>query len=485
MIRDISSFRLYLFAVLYLLWSPSISAQEISLSEGLNIRNYFAYELLGEVNERIIVYRDKGFTKEINVFDQFMQQTTQAELNFEEKRIEVIHSMGLDSVFQMIYSYVKSDSIFVRMRRYDQSVSLADSTLLLGAEKSKLTGSFDYFVSEDKSKVGLLTVNKEGEFGYYLFENSLGRLRSAQSFVIPGFDIKRDKRHTVMTNSGDLMIAHYDRYTKSTGENTLILTRVSMGSETLDQKLVDFESHHRRDIIMDYDNLNDRVLLCGTYAAERGKDPNGYYLLNNNFQSMPAEVLPLYMPFSSRLINEVSRSKRKKKKVFQNFWVKDLIKRQDGGFLILMESYAEYSRRSSYGAGADRNSYSGAARRGWVDYYNEDIIISSINPQMAVDWTKILYKKQFSQDDEAIFSSYFIMKTPSRLRLIYNDEIKRNSTVSEYILAPTGKVKRNSLMSTANQELKLRFRDAVQLSNNQLLVPSEKNYELSLVKISY
>ena len=119
MIRDISSFRLYLFAVLYLLWSPSISAQEISLSEGLNIRNYFAYELLGEVNERIIVYRDKGFTKEINVFDQFMQQTTQAELNFEEKRIEVIHSMGLDSVFQMIYSYVKSDSIFVRMRRYE------------------------------------------------------------------------------------------------------------------------------------------------------------------------------------------------------------------------------------------------------------------------------------------------------------------------------------------------------------------------------
>ena len=77
------------------------------------------------------------------------------------------------------------------------------------------------------------------------------------------------------------------------------------------------------------------------------------------------------------------------------------------------------------------------------------------------------------------------MKTPSRLRLLYNDEIKKSNTVSEYIMDPTGKIARNSLLSTEDQEMKLRFRDALQISNRELLVPSETNYDLILVKITY
>jgi len=86
---------------------------------------------------------------------------------------------------------------------------------------------------------------------------------------------------------------------------------------------------------------------------------------------------------------------------------------------------------------------------------------------------------------EVVFSSYFLFKTPSRLRIIYNDEIKRNNTVSEYVMDPLGNFERNSLLSTEYQKLKLRFRDAVQTSSNTLLVPSERNFKLSLVKIEY
>ena len=151
-----------------------------------------------------------------------------------------------------------------------------------------------------------------------------------------------------------------------------------------------------------------------------------------------------------------------------------------------MELYKEFSRRSSYGNSvSSRGNFGPNARRGWVDYYNEDIIVTSFSADKTVDWTKILYKKQFSQDDEAIFSSYFIMKTPSRLRLVYNDEIKRSNTVSEYIMDPGGWIKRNSLLSTSQQDLKLRFRDALQISSNEIIVPSETNYNLSLVKITY
>ena len=80
-----------------------VSAQEISVSSELNLRNYFSYEILSQVDDRIIVYRDKGFIKEIDVFNDEMENTISAEIEFEKKRVDVFSIMGMDSVFQILY----------------------------------------------------------------------------------------------------------------------------------------------------------------------------------------------------------------------------------------------------------------------------------------------------------------------------------------------------------------------------------------------
>jgi len=112
-------------------------------------------------------------------------------------------------------------------------------------------------------------------------------------------------------------------------------------------------------------------------------------------------------------------------------------------------------------------------------------VIMALHPDGSEHWTEVLFKKQFSQDDGGIYASYYPFITPSRLRLIYNDEIKKENTVSEYVLNGIGEYKRESLFSTRYQNIKLRLMDALQISNNEILIPSQKNYNLSLVKISY
>jgi hypothetical protein len=94
-----------------------------------------------------------------------------------------------------------------------------------------------------------------------------------------------------------------------------------------------------------------------------------------------------------------------------------------------------------------------------------------------------LHKKQYSQDDEAIFSSFFLLKSPDRLHFMFNDEIKYENTCSEYVLNPIGEFDRNSLLSTVNQGLRLRFRDAIQISATECLAPSEFRNRLRLVLI--
>jgi len=167
-----------------------------------------------------------------------------------------------------------------------------------------------------------------------------------------------------------------------------------------------------------------------------------------------------------------------------NFIIKDLILRQDGGILLFFESYKEFSRRSA-SRGYSRRDAALYGDRGWVDYYNEDIIIISTHADGTQHWKKVLHKKQFSQDDEAIFSSFYIFKTPSRLRLVYNDDITKNSTISEYLVDPIGKYERRSLLNTEYENLKLRFNDSIQLSSKSMIVPSQQSYTLNLVKITY
>ena len=77
------------------------------------------------------------------------------------------------------------------------------------------------------------------------------------------------------------------------------------------------------------------------------------------------------------------------------------------------------------------------------------------------------------------------VKTPKALRLLFNDEIKYENTVSEYVLKGNGGKDRNSVLNTSYQKLQLRFQDALQVSSNEILIPSERRSRLRLVKVVY
>ncbi len=466
----------------------SMSAQEVSISPEVSIRNYFSYELLGKISDRYLVYRDKGFLKEVDVFNEFMEHSQHSELVFEKKKTDMISTIGLDTSFQMVYGYIENDSLFVKMRRYDKRVSLIDSSLITKIPKKDVKRSFNSIVSENKSKLLLYTLNKDDNLDLFLYDNDKNRLAVNRRLKFPSdINLRTDLKEMVLSDAGEVIFLLYKQPQSGTKDKNDVkffyysplsdrgnLARMSIGDKV------------RRDIHLDYDNLNNKVIITGLFSEKKTRDNKGIFLINKTPADLQELEVAKLIPFSESLVNEVSRTKKKKNRIFEHFTFNKIIKRQDGGVIMVMELAKEFSRRSSYSTNYSRSaSYNSHIRRGWVDYYNEDIIISSISPEGTVDWSKILYKKQFSQDDEAIYSSFYIMLTPSRMRLLYNDEIKSSSTVSEYIVDPLGNIARNSLLSTDDQNVKLRFRDAVQLGNNELIVPSESNFNLSLVKISY
>ena len=56
---------------------------------------------------------------------------------------------------------------------------------------------------------------------------------------------------------------------------------------------------------------------------------------------------------------------------------------------------------------------------------------------------------------------------------------------SNNVLNGNGQTERHAIMNTEGQDVNLRFRDALQVSANEVIVPSDDRRRVKLVKIQY
>lgn len=462
-----------------------VNAQSVTVSKEMPIRNDIAYDVIGLVEDNVLLYRDKGNERVVEVFDKNMKHLFDREIILEDRKADIYAIVPQDTSFTIIYGYREKRNYNMKARKYNSFGAMIDSvTFLQDIENFKIE-SFQFEVSEDRSKTLLFSTRKNDLFYTYVIDNDDMRILWRKESKLLGYDVRKDFRGIVLSNFGEVNVLFETNNNKYDRENHHLLLLGLDSSDGVFENIFFFNNKLCVDLEMDYDDKNKRIILAGLVSDESEFDASGYFYLSKPIATLETETLIEDHDFDLTFLGELYGKKLSKKKRLNDFVTRDIVLRGDGGFLLFTEMNKEYYRRSAFNGGSRLNSGFNSSGRGWVDIYNEDIIVFSFHPDGTEHWKKILYKKQFSQDDGGVFSSYFLFKTPSRIRLIYNDEIKRNNTVSEYVLDPLGNFERNSLLSTEYQNLKLRFKNALQVSSTMLLVPSEQNFKLSLVKIEY
>lgn len=457
-------------------------AQEVRISKDLDIRNYFSYDLVGNVNERIVLYRDRGFEKEIDIFDHNMTLKFNAPLNLEDKKAEVYHLANLDSCFQIIYSYNVKDSVHYISKKYDEKMVLVDSLTLFKRNRENLKRRYKIDLSEDKSKIVFYAPDKDELLDVVMVQNDSTHVLWHQKKLVEDVDVMSEIKETLTSNNGEVLF-FIDKTNKLKKEQQH-LRILSLANSQLSVLKLNLGDKKKKTLVKEIDNLNNRLIIAGFYNEKEDEKSEGLFIFNQSLTNLSGEVEIKMIPMTDDILNQINTSNKDKSKYLENFDVNNMVLRRDGGVILFAEKNKIFSRRNPY-SGVAYQGGSQYSRRGWTDYYNEDIIAFALNPTNEMLWSSVLYKKQFSQDDDGIYSGYFLFKTPSRIRVLYNDEIKRNNTVSEYLLDPLGNTIRNSLLSTDYQNLKLRFQGAVQISPTAIVVPSESSYTLNIVKIEY
>lgn len=452
----------------------------ITVSDHISLRTDTRYHLLGELGGQILLFQDRGSKFEIQSFDKRMRESWTKELELDRRSPKVVDLIATDEHFYLTYFFRERNRTILKIHKYNAAANLVDSTRIADLGFLFFTPNFDLEQSEDESKLLLYYSDNNQEFHAYSFDLKKMQLLWEGMFKPEDYYYGENFVQALIDDSGRMHLAliynnyrsrrkehFYHFYTVDDG-NFPAPTQVSMG---------DFLTY---DVLFEYDNLNELIIGGGLYNERDINRAKGYFYINVD-PLQPEKKIIHHTGFNDQLIESLKGEKIKENKGIDEISIRDIVLRRDGGILLVTERNRQLERRTGT---SGRSFYSGNLRL-MVDYYYDELIVQSIHPTGELHWENILHKRQYSQDDNGAYSSYFLLRTPSQLRFLFNDEIRFENTVSEYVLNGIGSLDRNSLFNTKNLELKLRFRDALQVSARKVIVPSERRNRLRLVKLEY
>jgi len=470
-----------LLGILCLLMLGNIGfAQEIFVSESRNIRNDDAYAIIGKIDEHILLFIDRADKYELQAYDDEMKEVWTKDINLDSRRAKVLDVSQSGDSFTIVYRHNKRGKILTQAAKFDGKGELIKNDTAHIQPNRGFYSLEDQSISEDERFV--LIYEFEFNTRIYATVYDLQNMETTwhKVFSTSDIDLERDFVQAIVDNTGTpyFIFSKNNRRTKRE-ENCFYIVSYDSETEQAQEIYVPIKELWF-DVQFKYDNLNEHMVGAGLFLDKRYTEATGYFYLNFD-PKQPDTQHTHFQTFDPKFVVRAIGKETKHRSIGE-VSIQDLILTQDGGVLMIAERNRFYSRTGS----TIGNIY--AANQAQVfrmDYHFEDILLLAIHPDGKLHWNDVLQKRQFSQDDGARFSSYFLMHTPRNLRFVYNDEIRYKTTVNEYLVGTMGNQQRNSIYNTEVHDVSFLLREGKQIAANEAIIASERRSNLKLARLVY
>ncbi|MBK8568393.1 MAG: hypothetical protein IPN76_35080 [Saprospiraceae bacterium] len=476
-------------ALRYLLWLVLplalpywAASQTVTVSEPLVLRDEASYDIFGDERGNVLLLRNKTTSFQVQGFDANLNLSWEKELELDRKTPAmeaVVQAQG--GGFNLIYQFRQKLLPVLKIHRYSPAANLIDSVTIKRFDQSFFSPSFEVEFSEDKNIALIWYIREQTQINALAFDMHQMKLLWEKTFVPENMVLYRDFQQAVVDNDVNMyFILNKENFGGRKRTHFFEILDFGPGTDSvLRRYTIPMHDYLTYDVKFAYDNLHHALKAGGFYSTDNSSRAEGFYFLSMEQGQTDSTALEFH-PFEDDFVAILNEKDRGKNKGLPEASVQKIVMRTDGGLILIGELNKEMMRGA-----ANSNFYGRSGFRPVTDYYYDDVFLISMHPNGQVHWKNILHKKQYSQDDNAMYSSFFLAKTPSALRIVYNDDIKQENSVSEYVVRGNGNYDRNAVMSTERKELQLRFRDAVQLTAYDFVVPSERRNRLKLVRISF
>ena len=490
--------------------ASSLLAQRIYISEpDRDDSRRMNFEIIGKMGSNFLVYKNIRGDNFVCIYDNEMKMTKKIKHEYlpEDRIINVDFFPYADFIY-MIYQYQKRNIVHcaaVKLDGMGQKISdpvELDTTLIGGSANNKI---YTALTSEDKKKIIIFKINSRNKDRFIITTKLYNdKLELQKKSILP---MAMDERNDylgefAMDNEGNLVFSKFFRNSnESISRAYMIIKRAMLDSFTfytlnLDKTFLD-------ELRIKVDNTNQRFLLNALYYNQKRGNIEGLYFIALNRNSWQPELEKTFV-FNEDLRQE-AKGESNLRTAFNDYFIRNIIIKKDGGFLVDAESYYTTSRgtawnRWDYMYGSpfmfpyDYYFYSPYYSSWWwrrsstpnqnVRHHADNVAIFSFNSKGDLEWNNVIKKDQFDDEtDDKI--SYQVINTGGQLHFLFNMQEKRNLLLNDFTLSPDGQMNRNPTLKGLDKGHEFMPKYGKQISARQFLVPCFYRNYICFAKIEF
>jgi hypothetical protein len=471
------------------------------------------FEIAGKVGGSFLIYKNIRNRNWIAVYDNDMKLTASVEQDYvpDNDRMINVDFFAYGDYCYMVYQYQKKNIIYCIAAKIDGQgkkigeVTQIDTTHLGFAANNRV---YSVISSEDKSKLAVFKINSRNKRNYLmttiLLDQDLKELKRSR-LSIPMDDRYDFLNEFHLDNEGDLVFSRFNRNTSDNITDAYLMVKPAL-ADSLMVKELNIEKNWLDEIHIKIDNYNKRYFLTSFYYKERRGNIDGFYFYVWD-KAAGTVINELKTVFTDELRKE-AKGDANLKMAFNDYFIRHIIPRRDGGIIIGSEAFYTSSRFSNswnrwdylygspYLSSTLNNSYyySPLYSNYWwsnrwnsnqaVRYHADNISIFSFDKNGKLEWSNVVGKEQWDDESDDMLS-YQLMVTSGQLHVLFNKQERRNNLLNDYSITPEGKMINNPTLKHLDKGYDFMPKYAKQVSARQIIVPCAFRNYICFAKIDY
>lgn len=501
---------IFLFLVLGI-FSMSVYSQQINYSqpESNDIRS-LNFEIIGKISNNFLVYKYIRNSNEISVYDNSMKLLDKIDLRFMPDKTLNVDFVAYPDFAWLIYQFQKRNIIHCMAVKINGEGKLLtdpvelDTTQLSFFSDNKIYSTIH---SEDKSKIMIYKIQKKNErynFTTLLFNDSLQLLHKSR--IPTNFEDKKDIfSDFFVDNLGNFVFTRGNRSSSRDFIQELDLITKHPDTDNFNINRLDLSDKFLDEIKLKVDNVNQHYIINSLYYVKRRGNVEGLYIAV--WDEGNKKLVSQYFAEFNDSIRAIAKTEGSNKVALNDFFIRDVILKKDGGYILTAEDYYTQSRSSpwnrydylyggypsfyspyyynyyspySYGYYGRPGYYNNSQAR----YYYNNILILNMDNTGKLEWSNVIHKSQYDDDNDN-FLSYVIMLTGGKLHFLFNELERRNQLLNDQTVSASGDVTRNPPLKNLDRGYQFMPRYAKQVSASQIIVPCVYRNYICFAKIEY
>lgn len=459
------------------------------------------FEVLGKMNGKILVYKNYRDLHFISVYNTDMKMVDKVKLDFLTYRVLNTDFIQYPDFVYMIYQYQKRSIMYCMAVKLDANgKKVGDPVQLDSTDNINYSANnkiYSVINSEDKQRIMVFKINTRNDRMHLLttslFNKDLMLLKKTR------LTINMPQRNDFMSeftldNDGDMVCVKASGTSSNDNINKISLITKPAMSESYTTADLKLSNIFLDDIRIKTDNINKHYVITSFLSkARRGNIEGLYYTLWDKVQNK--EILNATTVFSEEF-REDARGQGNIKTAFNDYFLKNIILRKDGGFIVVAESAYTSSRGntlnrwdylygSPYWAPVDYYSWNSPIgyypwwrssiynnSNSLTRYYADNIAVISFEPNGKMEWSNVIRKSQYD-DNTDNFIGYGMLNTGDQLHFVFNVLEKRSMILSDQSISPSGQVDRNPTFKNLDKGYDFMPRHAKQIGARVAIVPCQ------------